>query len=348
MTTIRFVLTRVAVSAVLALTGAVAGGATTAGAATRAVHCTGHVVHVRTSETGPADQWIWGRLCHAGTHPSGTVQLLVPGGTYGHTYWDLPYGDGSYSYARNAAAAGYTTFDIDRVGIGHSSHPAGATLDFPAQAVALHDVIGALRAGLVGGHAFAHVMWVGHSVGSELAWDEIPRFDDVDAVILTGALHAVNPVTGAEGVAALHRATQDPRFAGSGLDADYFTTKPGTREKLYYGPATTDPRVVAADEATKETMTTGELKGSAATAPHRIAAPVLLLDGGDDALFCAGVIAYDCGDPASVRAYESSFYPQAQVSVVIVPDAGHSVALSTAAPRATAAMIAWSRSVLAP
>lgn len=348
MSRIRFGLARTAVSAALVLAGVVTGGA--AGAAPRlgAVRCADHVVRVRVAENRPADQRMWGRLCHSGAHPSRTVQLLVPGGTYGHAYWDLPYGGSRYSYARRAAAAGYTTFAVDRVGTGHSSHPPGATLDFPAEAVALHDVIGALRAGDVGGRAFDHVMWVGHSVGSELAWDEVPRFHDVDAVILTGALHAVNAATGAEGVAALYPATEDPRFAGSGLDADYFTTKPGTRAALYYSPATTDPRALAADEATKETMTLGELKGSAATAPHRITTPVLLLDGSEDALFCAGVIEYDCADPATVTAYESPFYPQAQVSVRIIPGAGHSVALSTVAPRATAAMLAWSRSVLAP
>lgn len=343
---------RAAVAAALVLACAAVAAWTPAGADTRpdlnAVHCTEHVVHVRTAETGPADQEIWGRLCRAGTRPPGTVQLLVPGGTYGHVYWDLPYGNGRYSYARAAAAAGYATFDIDRLGIGHSSHPPGAPLDFPAEAVALHDVITALRTGLVDGHAFDHVMWVGHSIGSQLAWDEIPRYGDVDAVILTGALHAVNVEAGAEGVAALYPATRDPRFAGAGLDGDYFTTKPGTRERLYYSPRTTDPQVVAVDEANKETMTTGELRGSAATAAHRIATPILLLDGGDDALFCTGVTAYDCADPGSVLAYESPAYPQARLKVVIIPGAGHCVALSTAAPLATAAMIGWSRSVLAP
>jgi len=352
MTDLRGVLCRTVAVAALALTCVVAGGTATAGAAARparsAVHCADHVVRVRIAETGPADQRVWGRLCYSGSHPPGTVQLLVPGGTYGHVYWDLPYGGGYYSYARGAAAAGYATFNVDRVGTGHSSHPPGATLDFPAEAVALHDVITALRAGLVGGHAFGHVMWVGHSVGSQLAWDEIPRFGDVDAVILTGALHAVNARTGAEGVAALYPAAQDPRFAGAGLDAGYLTTKPGTRAKLYYRPQTTDPRVVAVDEANKETMTTGELQGSGASGAHQIATPVLLLDGGDDALFCTGVTAYDCADPASVLAYEAPAYPRARLKVVIIPGAGHCVALSTAAPRATAAMIGWSRSVLAP
>jgi hypothetical protein len=44
-----------------------------------------------------------------------------------------------------------------------------------AGAIALHDVITALRAGRVGGYAFGHVIWVGHSVGSFIAWDESAR-----------------------------------------------------------------------------------------------------------------------------------------------------------------------------
>lgn len=312
-----------------------------------AVRCTDHVLNVRIADPGPADQKIWGRLCIGEGRRPTAVQLLVPGGTYSHVYWDLPYGGGRYSYAREAAAAGYATFNVDRVGIGHSSHPPGAQLTVTAGAIALHDVITALRAGRVGGYAFSHVIWVGHSVGSFTAWDEAARYQDVDAMILTGAMHAFNLQAALQGQAALYTATDDPRFADSGLDADYMTTKPGTREG-FYSPDTTDPHVVALDEANKATMTTGELAGPSATPPYRINVPVLLLVGGNDALFCVGVTQYSCSDPKSVLAFESQFYPPAaHPQVVVIPGAGHSVALSTVAPLATAAMIRWTRSVIA-
>jgi hypothetical protein len=46
------------------------------------------------------------------------VQILSPGGWYSHTYFDWPLDPARYSYMRAAAAAGYATFNIDRIGIG--------------------------------------------------------------------------------------------------------------------------------------------------------------------------------------------------------------------------------------
>ena len=78
----------------------------------------------------------------------------------------LPYGNGYYSYVDAATAAGYATFDIDRIGAGNSSHPPSAASTLTAGAVALHDAVTALRSGAVDGHAFRHVIAVGHSIGS--------------------------------------------------------------------------------------------------------------------------------------------------------------------------------------
>jgi hypothetical protein len=97
-----------------------------------------------------------------------------------------------------------------------------------------------------------------------------------------------------EGQAALYTAIDHPRFPHSGLDADY-KTKAG-QEGLYYSPDTTDLHLVALDEANKATMTTGELAGASATPPYRINVPVLLLVGGNDALFYVGVTQYSCSE----------------------------------------------------
>ena len=67
------------------------------------------------------------------------------------------------------------------------------------------------------GHAFAHVILVGHSVGSVEAWIEAARYHDVDAMIVTGALHALSPDLPAL-QSDLYPAADDPEFAGSGLD----------------------------------------------------------------------------------------------------------------------------------
>jgi hypothetical protein len=215
-----------------------------------ALTCSAHTFPVRIADPGPASQAMWGQLCYRGNHEPATVQLLVHGATYNHLYWDLPYGDGYYSYVDAATAVGYATFDIDRIGEGTSSHPPSSQLDLAAGAVALHDAVTALRSGRMDGNAFRHVIMVGHSVGSAETWLEAARYDDVDALIVTGALHAISPDISAL-QNDLYPAAYDPAFAGTGLDTGYLTTLPGTRGHLYYDPATANPAVVAADEATK-------------------------------------------------------------------------------------------------
>jgi hypothetical protein len=169
----------------LALTAGVAVLAAVPAAGARAAAlpaptCSSYNLPVRIADPGPADQTLWGQLCYRGDREPGTVQLLVHGATYNHLYWNFPYGNGYYSYVGAATAAGYATFDIDRIGAGNSSHPPSASLDLNAGAVALHDAVTALRSGAVDGHAFRHVIAVGHSIGSVEIWLEAARYRDVD------------------------------------------------------------------------------------------------------------------------------------------------------------------------
>ena len=169
-----------------------------------------------------------------------TVQVLIPGATYNHLYWDFPYGDGYYSYVNAATTAGYATFAIDPIGQGNSSHPPSADVDLTAQAVSLHDAISDLHSGAVDGHAFARVMSVGHSIGSVDAWLEAADYHDVVAVIVTGALHALSPdIPAIEGD--LYPAAFDPKFAGAVMDTGYLTTVPGTRGSIFYQAADRQP-----------------------------------------------------------------------------------------------------------
>src|SRR5260370_14639150 len=132
--------------------------------------CSADPIQVRIAEPGPANQTLWGQLCYRGPAEPATVQLLVHGATYNHLYWDFPYGGGYYSYVNTATAAGYATFNIDRIGDGVSSRPPSSQLDLNSGAVALHDGINALRTGAVDGHAFQHVILFGHSIASMEAW----------------------------------------------------------------------------------------------------------------------------------------------------------------------------------
>ena len=213
----------VAVLAAVPATGAHA-------AALPAPTCSDDSLPVRIADPGPADQTLWGQLCYRGAREPGTVQLLVHGATYNHLYWNFPYGNGYYSYVDAATAAGYATFDIDRIGAGNSSHPPSAGLDLTAGAVALHDAVTALRSGAVDGHAFRHVIAVGHSIGSVEIWLEAARYHDVDAVIVTGALHALSPDIGA---------LEGDLYPGGGRPSLRW---PGPRPRIPHHPAG-NPRV---------------------------------------------------------------------------------------------------------
>jgi pimeloyl-ACP methyl ester carboxylesterase len=303
--------------------------------------CSTHKLNVRIADPGAADQTLWGQLCYPGNARPTKVQLLVHGITYNHRYWDFPVKNDRYSYVKAAVAAGYATFNVDRIGNGASSHPSSALLNLPAGAVALHDAITALRSGALDGHAFSRVVWVGHSQGSFHAWYELSSYRDVDAAILTGSLHAGNP----EGADIIYPALQDPKFADSGLDAGYVTTRPGTRD-FFYDPATSEPDVIAADEAGKDVGTL--TPGPALPTPMDFTVPVLLVSGQRDKGQCVNVTQYNCTDPASVLAFESQFYrPETGLTVKTIPDTGHDLALSTTAPATDAVMLGWLRSALA-
>lgn len=332
--------------------------AASAQADTFSLKCAAHTVSVRITDPGPADQTLWGELCYRGSAEPSTVQILVAGASYTHAYWDFPVGNGYYSYVQAATAAGYATFDVDRIGIGNSSHPASSSVGVTAAAVSLHDGITALRDGAVDGHAFSHVIIVGHSLGSYETWVEVATYQDVDAVIVTGALHGVNPAAPSTFFRVnSYPAVMDPKFAGSGLDTGYLTTIPGTRESMMYDTATADPTVVAADEAGKDTDTLAEAQSAAPifslpptqAYSYQIAVPTLSISGTDDFFHCPGVTVYDCNDSASVKAFESQYYqPAAHAQIVMMPYTGHALALSTTAPATDAVMLAFALSHVAP
>lgn len=256
-----------------------------------APRCSDVQIPVALREGTPRREHVYGRLCMP-TCPTRTVQLLVHGITYDHGYWSLRDPTGAsdrYSYVAAANRVGDATFAIDRIGIGRSSHPPGLDVTVDVNAFVVHQVVSALRAGLPTAAAFDRVVLVGHSYGSWTSWLEATRYADVDAVVLTGVSHQMPLVTVLPNALNLYPATLDPKFGpSSGLDATYLTTRPGTRYQMFYEPAPVDPAVLAHDEATKQTITVGEFAAFPAilATPLDIRAPVLLVNGTDDQLFC--------------------------------------------------------------
>lgn len=299
---------------------------------------------------GVPDATLYGELCMPKDTTPRTVQLLVHCATYNHHYSDWPQKPGRYSYVQKAVDAGYATFNVERLGYGRSTHPPSTLVTLPNGAEALHQVISQLREGMIGGHAFSRVIWVGHSLGTAYAWLEASLHQDVDAFVLTGLLHSVKQSWLDEAVASTYPASEDPKFADSGLDSGYLTTRPGTRGSLFYYAPTADPAVVALDEELKDTVSATEFSTAVqlfnspppSTAPSRsIKVPTLLVIGDHDKVMCGAPDGLEC-TTENVTAQEAPYYsPEADLEVMIASDTGHDLQLHPSAPKTGNDILDW-------
>ena len=289
---------------------------------------------VALEEGQPATYEVSGQLCYQSR--SQTVQVLVSGATYSHTYWDFPLHPQQYSYVRAMARAGFATFNLDRIGIGESDHPPADQVTIQANAFVIHQIVQALRDGRLG--SFPQVVLVGHSLGSGIALNEAAHYGDVNGLILTGFLHAFGPGF-AQLPAILYPAQNDPRFAGRDIPAGYLTSLPGQRPAFYFTPAA-DPNVIALDELTKETITIGEVNTFPPLVPSpddakNIHVPVLYVIGQQDNIFCTPP---QCPEAQA----ESGFFPpDTPVDVKVLPYTGHSLNLHRSAPAVFATVLDW-------
>jgi pimeloyl-ACP methyl ester carboxylesterase len=310
------------------------------------VRCERVTFQVALAEGQPANYDVVGWLCGRGSIQHRTIQVLVHGATYSHVYWDFPYQPEHYSYVRALTAAGYATLAIDRIGIGESDHPPALDVTVQANAHAVHQVVQKLRSGTLhvpsfGRVAGERVMLVAHSLGSIVSIREAATYHDVDGLILTGYMHNAGPGL-AELGANFIPASFDPHFAGRDIPGGYLTTRPGTRgaSYFYYAP-TTDPAVVAADEATKETSTIGEstdFAASAAMSPQ-IDVPVLSVVGDLDRIFCDDP---SCTAGGTIDREYQFFSPAAKLRIVSIPLSSHDINLHKQTPLWYALAAAWS------
>ncbi|MFF5985869.1 alpha/beta hydrolase [Prauserella flavalba] len=297
-------------------------------------------VHTPVTFAGGSGQ-ISGTLCvpPGGAH---TVQLLVHGYSYARYYWDFPYEPETYSYVRAANSAGYATLAIDRIGDGKSTRPPGVQLTWDTAADTVNQVITALRAGDLG-ESFDKVALVGHSYGSVTSYLVAGRYHSVDALVVTGIAHRVNlPDLTARLIGQSPPAALDPKFADTGLDPLYVTTRAGARD-LFYATANTDPRVIEIDEKLKETAGLLEIPTAAQYLLNNVSKttniPVLTVNADKDTFFC-GPLAADCSSDEALADFERPFYgPDATVEAMVIPGGGHDVNLERTAPQAYARML---------
>ena len=274
-----------------------------------------------------------------GEQPS-TVLLLLAGATYSKRYWDIEDPSGPtnrYSFVAAATGAGYATLAIDRIGIGASSRPDSSLVTMDQNVNITNQLVTALRDGDIDAPGpdlpFAKVVLVGHSLGSLMAFLEATQFGDVDGVVVTGATHGLRAGAAEFFFSQLHPAGEELRFRRLDDDPGYLTTIPGARDDLLYAPSTDfDPKVVALDELTKQTVTDVEFAGAlqALAAPLDVRAPVFILMGEIDPIFCSqapGDGGSDCSSAAALVAQEAPLYGSQTpcVEASITPDAAHNL-----------------------
>lgn len=307
-------------TAAVAIVPASAGGSASSG-------CAQVSFPVALAAGQPADQRIAGTLCLPRGALTSTLQLLVPGGTYGQRYWFLSGDSRHESYVGTMTGAGYATLAIDRLGSGGSSVPGSDRYTPETQEFVLYQLVQAVRAGAAG-QKFGRLVLVGHSFGSTLARTIAIRHPaEIDGIVLTGEASAPAAVPWEEVV---HPASEDPEFVARGVDPGYYTTRPGARAMWFYQPETADPWVMTLDELTKEPdVYTEAFPPAQDNAAIRV--PVLIVVGQQDRLICAWA-GSDCSSSRALHAQEKRHYPNAELQVEVIERTGHSLNLHRTAP----------------
>lgn len=278
-----------------------------------------------------------GRLCV----PDGarTVQVLIPGGTYDRTYWDVGYEPSTRSFTRAQNQAGFATLALDRLGTGRSSKPLSALVTASTQASAVHQVIGTLKP------RFTKVIVAGHSIGSAMAMIEAGTYGDVDGVLVTGFTHKMNHITVVPVLA---------NMVPAGLDPGYLTTMPDTRYDSFHKPGPLVPGSISFDEATKDVFAATEavdtilLNTVVIPISRQIRVPVFLVVGNDTHFCSAGLplMGSDCSSPAALKADEAPFFPAApRFDTYVLNGYGHSINYAPNAPDYHAAVAQWARTI---
>ena len=275
-------------------------------------------------------QTMYGKLCV----PDGatTVQVLIPGGTYNSSYWDIGYTPEIRSFRLAMNRSGIATLTVDRLGTGQSSKPLSALVTASIQADAVHQVIQTLRP------RFTKVVVGGHSIGSAMAMIEAGTYHDVDGVLVTGMTHRMNLITVIPVLANMIPAPLDPLLGRRGLDAGYLTTDPGTRYDAFHSPGPNDAGAIAYDESTKDVYAATEavdtilLTNVVIPATLRITVPVLMVVG-NDKHFCGSPLGSDCSSAEALRQSEAPFFsPAAQLRTFILDGYGHAINYAPNAP----------------
>lgn len=267
-------------------------------------------------------------LCMPGTGLNATtIQILTHGIGFDRTYWDFAPG---YSYVDVAADNGQATFFYDRLGVGKSDTPDPINVvQGPFEVEIANNLINMLRNGTFSGVSFQDVVGVGHSFGSVVVEAVTANYPaSLDAAILTGFSLEMDGMAAFVSGLNLAIASENQPYRFSNLNNGYLVSHNAISNQLgFYHAPNFDPNVLSQAEATKGTVTFGELLtlSTVAAPAMNFAGPLAVVNGDNDLPFCFG----NCSYPSNLaEAVKPMLYPMvsnSSSSTYLVPKTGHGI-----------------------
>ncbi|KAF9736726.1 hypothetical protein PMIN06_003543 [Paraphaeosphaeria minitans] len=262
------------------------------------------------------------------------VQLLTHGIGFDRYYWDFAPG---YSYVDVAAQYGHATFLYDRLGVGKSTKADPLNVVQAAIEVEIAKVLAQkLRAGAFSNHAFSTVVGAGHSFGSIITQAVTSQYPEaIDAAILTGFSTNSTGTVPFNLAYSQAIASQNQPYRFGALNNGYLVDGGAIANEIcFFRAPGFDPEILSLAEATKSTVTLGELFSiSAVTKPAaNWTKPVAVVNGNEDLAFCFG----NCSAPVNkAEAVFPVLYPQAKTTgAYLAKNTGHGLNLHYSAVEA--------------
>ncbi|KAK5743168.1 hypothetical protein LTR17_002929 [Elasticomyces elasticus] len=266
------------------------------------------------------------------------LTILTHGLGFDHSYWDLPYNGGNYSYSAVATDRyGYATLSWDRLGVGMSSH--GEPIN-EIQAWLEVDGLRALTEGLRHGSIkgvprFEKVLHVGHSFGSTHVYALTAMYPNIsDGIALTGFSQNGSFVPyfalGANFVDVKTIPLLAPQY-----DHGYLATGDlSAFQANFLGRDQCDPAILAFAATIGQPLAIGEILtiGSEIASLNTFRGPVLVLTGEHDVPFCGGSCYNGASPNSSIPAQSQEYWTNTRISTIIVPGAGHALNLEYSHP----------------
>lgn len=287
-----------------------------------------------------------------GANSSTPVEFLIHGIGFDSEYWNFPLQPDMYSYVQAANANGYSTFSIDRLGTGNSSHPPSSQVQTQVHVEIVRYLTEALRNGTVSNSTHDSIVHVGHSYGSVISNALVAQYPNASqGLVLTGfsanATYLSYFFAGFNGRIA---SIAYPSRFGNGtnipmsnstsgtttsvsknLDKGYIISGDiGADEFLFFRPPYFNYSILEAAERTKQTLAMGEsLTIAMGTQPApQFRGTVQVVTGVYDLPFCGGNCMVPMENYTNIPEGVQMLFPAASnFSTYIVPEAAHALQL---------------------